>query len=92
MASEEVKEPLIIDVDRYFDESGWETPRGAPVGRRKTIPTRNILFYAFVICPWILLAVLGAWSQHALTECKSRYYIRPDLTYSEFLCKMNKDW
>ena len=51
---------------------------------KKNSVFKEILLCALVIAPWTLLVSLGAWNWNEFQQCKTRYYIRPELTYSKY--------
>ena len=83
MATEDLKEPLMDDEDRSSMESDWVYSLKLRTAQQKNRFLRRILLSSFIALPWILLVLLGILSWNALYQYKTKYYVRPDLTYSK---------
>lgn len=80
-----LKVPLMNKENDYEDEENWQcSTEFHPSFYRNVSVFKLVLLYTLVIVPWALLALFGLSSLNWSQKNNSKYYIRPDLTYSKY--------
>jgi hypothetical protein len=81
------KDPLMGGDDSESESSHWRHSTEFHPAQKNSAAKKLVICVLFVL-PWTLLLWQGVWSWKYSGELKSRYYIRPELTYSKFMvCK-----
>jgi len=80
-----LKVPLIGEEHVHAENANWQylADFHPPLYKKNSV-VKKALLCAFFVAPWALLVLLGAWNWNQFQQCKTRYYIRPDLTYSKY--------
>jgi hypothetical protein len=79
-----LKVPLMNKENDYEYDPYWQYPTEYhPSSYKKNPVFKLVLLYNFFVFPWASLVFLGIWNWQQSQETKTRYYIRPDLTYSK---------
>jgi hypothetical protein len=81
-----LKVPLMGDLTVDLENEDWRHFAEFHPQPQKTPWIKRILLRAFALLSWTLLVLLGVWNWklwNEVQQCKARYYIRPELSYSK---------
>jgi hypothetical protein len=81
-----LKVPLMGDLNVDVENKNWGHFADFQAPPQNIFSIRTTILRVFVTVHWILLVLLAVWNQKLWNEaqqCKAKYYIRPELSYSE---------